>query len=278
MFIAVHRWFHSAMTNTPTTLRAVMARLRDPQGGCPWDLKQDHQSLAKYLREEAAEVLDALASHVPGEARSEAHLKEELGDLWLQVVFHAQLAAERSAFDLEGIERAIVAKLVRRHPHVFGDEQVAGAEGVLVAWEAIKAQERAEKGEAAERRLLEGLPASLSPLEEGMEIGRRCAKVGFEWPDLDGVMDKVAEELDELRAESEPQRVEEEFGDLLFSLVQWARFKGLDPDRALRRQMMRFKDRFAKVEDDARAAGGWEHRTLEQMEAAWQAAKKEKRG
>lgn len=262
---------------TPSTLRAVMARLRDPEGGCPWDLKQDHQSLAKYLREEAAEVLDALAAHVPGDAASESHLKEELGDLWLQVAFHAQLAAERGAFDLDDIERAIVDKLVRRHPHVFGEVAVADAEGVTATWEAIKAEERAAKGEPAERRLLEGLAASLSPLEEAMEIGRRCAKVGFEWPDLEGVMDKVAEELEELRAESEPERVEAEFGDLLFSLIQWARYKGLDPDRALRRQMMRFKSRFETVEDDARAAGGWERRTLDQMEAAWQAAKRTQR-
>ena len=262
---------------TPTTLRAVMARLRDPQKGCPWDLKQDHQTLAKYLREEAAEVLDALASHRPGDAASEAHLKEELGDLWLQVAFHAQVASERGAFDLDGVEAAIVEKLVRRHPHVFGEAEVAGAEGVVANWEAIKAHARAAKGEPGERRLLEGLPASLSPLEEAMEIGRRCAKVGFEWPDLDGVMDKVAEELEELRAESEPQRVEDEFGDLLFSLIQWARKKGLDPDRALRRQMLRFKGRFEQVEDDARAAGGWEARSLDQMEAAWQAAKRQEK-
>lgn len=258
----------------PATLRDVMARLRDPEGGCPWDLKQDHQSLAKYLREEAAEVLDALAAHRPGDPASEAHLQEELGDLWLQVVFHAQLAAERGAFDLDGVERAIVEKLVRRHPHVFGEVEVDGPEGVLANWEAIKAQERAAKGEAPERRLLEGLPASLSPVETAMEIGRRCAKVGFEWPDLDGVLDKVAEELAELKAETEPQRVEDEFGDLLFSLLQWARKAGIDPDRALRRQMARFKGRFAAVEDDARAAGGWEARTLDQMEAAWQAAKR----
>lgn len=260
-----------------TTLHSVMARLRDPERGCPWDLKQDHQTLAKYLREEAAEVLDALASHQPGDAASEVHLKEELGDLWLQVAFHAQLASERGAFNLDDVERAIVDKLVRRHPHVFGDVEVDGAEGVLVNWEAIKAEERAAKGQAPERRLLEGMPASLSPMEEAMEIGRRCAKVGFEWPDLDGVMDKVAEELGELRAESEPRRVEEEFGDLLFSLIQWARYKGLDPDRALRRQMARFKNRFEKVEDDAHANGGWERRTLEQMEAAWQAAKRKSR-
>ena len=256
----------------PTTLRAVMAALRNPETGCPWDLKQDHQSLARYLREEAAEVLEALAAHTPGDAPSEAHLCEELGDLWLQIAFHAQLAADRGAWDLHAVEAGIVAKLVRRHPHVFGEVAVAGSDEVLTNWAAIK---REEKGlTEAEPRLLEGIPAALSPLEEAMEIGRRCAKVGFEWPDLDGVLDKVKEEVAELQAESDPVRVEEEFGDVLFSLVQWARKKGVDPDVALRRQMLRFKGRFAHVEDDARAAGGWEHRDLDQMETAWQAAKR----
>lgn len=257
---------------TPTTLRAVMAALRKPETGCPWDLKQDHQSLARYLREEAAEVLDALAAHVPGDAAREAHLCEELGDLWLQVAFHAQLAADRGAWDLHDVEAAIVAKLVRRHPHVFADVAVEGAEGVLTNWAAIKREEKGLHGEDA--RLLEGIPASLSPLEEALEIGRRCAKVGFEWPDLEGVLDKVKEEVAELQAESDPVRVEEEFGDVLFSLMQWARKKGVDPDVALRRQMLRFRARFTHVEDDARAAGGWEQRNLDQMEAAWQAAKK----
>ncbi len=258
----------------PRTLRALMSALRQPVRGCPWDLRQDHQSLAKYLREEAAEVLDALAAHVPGEEASERHLREELGDLWLQVVFHAQMAADRGAWDLHDVEEAVVDKLVRRHPHVFGEAEVDGAEGVLSAWEAIKAQERSERGLPGERRLLEGLAASLSPLEEALEIGHRCAKVGFEWPDLAGVLDKVREEIAELQAESDPVRVEEEFGDVLFSLVQWARKMGVDPDRALRRQMARFKGRFERVEDDARGAGGWERRSLEDMEAAWQAAKR----
>ena len=256
----------------PTTLRAVMAALRKPETGCPWDLKQDHQSLARYLREEAAEVLDALAAHVPGDGAREAHLCEELGDLWLQIAFHAQLAADRGAWDLHDVEAAIVAKLVRRHPHVFADVAVEGAEEVLTNWAAIKREEKGLHGE--EPRLLEGIPASLSPLEEALEIGRRCAKVGFEWPDLEGVLDKVKEEVAELQAESDPVRVEEEFGDVLFSLMQWARKKGVDPDVALRRQMLRFRARFAHVEDDARAAGGWERRDLDQMEAAWQAAKK----
>jgi MazG family protein len=256
----------------PTTLRAVMAALRKPETGCPWDLKQDHQSLARYLREEAAEVLDALAAHRPGDPATEAHLCEELGDLWLQIAFHAQLAADRGAWDFHEVERTVVEKLVRRHPHVFAEVDVAGAEEVLTNWAAIK---REEKGLAPEHepRLLEGIPASLSPLEEALEIGRRCAKVGFEWPDLEGVLDKVKEEVAELQAESDPVRVEEEFGDVLFSLMQWARKKGVDPDAALRRQMLRFRARFRHVEDDARAAGGWENRDLDQMEAAWQLAK-----
>lgn len=258
----------------PTTLRAVMAALRKPETGCPWDLEQDHQTLARYLREEAAEVLDALAAHVPGDPAKERALREELGDLWLQIAFHAQMAEDRGAWDLHEVEAGIVEKLVRRHPHVFADVEVDGSGEVLSNWEVIKADERAGKGEPAERGLLEGMPASLSPLEEAMEIGKRCAKVGFEWPDLDGVLDKVHEELAELQQESAADRVESEFGDVLFSLVQWARKKGVDPDRALRRQMGRFRERFLRVEADARAHGGWETRSLDQMEAAWQAAKR----
>ncbi len=255
---------------TPATLSALMAALRHPAAGCPWEMEQDHQSLAKYLREEAEEVLVTLAAHVPGDGASEQHLRDELGDLWLQVVFHARMAADRGAWDLHDVERAAVEKLVRRHPHVFGDVAVEGSDEVLTNWDAIKQEERGGR----EKRLLEGIPASLSPLEEAMTIGKKVAKVGFEWPDLEGVLDKVIEEVGELQAESDPVRVEEEFGDVLFSLVQWARKKGVDPDRALRRQLARFKARFEHVEDDARANGGWEHRDLDQMEAAWQAAKR----
>lgn len=253
----------------PTTLRAVMAALRHPERGCPWDLKQDHQSLARYLREEAAEVLDVLAVHREDDPASEAKLREELGDVWLQVAFHAQLAEERGAWSLADVERDIVEKLVRRHPHVFAEVQAETPEEVLVNWAAIKTQERS--GE--EKRHLE-MPASLSPLEEAMEIGRRCAKVGFEWKHLDDVLDKVREEIGELQAETELGRVEEEFGDVLLSLCQWARRKGIDPDRALRRQMVRFRGRFAQVEDHALAHGGWEAQDLEGMEAVWQEAKK----
>jgi MazG family protein len=259
---------------TPSSLRAIMSALRKPEEGCPWDLKQDHQSLAKYLREEAAETLDALAAHVPGDKEKERHLREELGDLWLQVLFHAQLAQERGAWDIHDVERIIVEKLVRRHPHVFAEVEVADAEEVLLNWKEIKKGEKAELGHDTETRLLDGIAKSLSPLEEAMEIGRRCAKVGFEWPDLEGVLDKVKEEIAELQEESEMVRVEEEFGDVIFSLVQWARKKGLDPDRALRRQMRRFRDRFEKVEDYALEAGGWETQDLQRLEAVWQSAKR----
>ena len=253
-----------------------MAALRNPETGCPWDLKQDHQSLARYLREEAAEVLEALAEHRPGEGVTEAHLCEELGDLYLQIAFHAQLAEDRGAWDLHDVERTVVEKLVRRHPHVFAQVAVEGAEEVLTNWAAIKREERGHTPEN-EPRLLEGIPATLSPMDEALEIGRRCAKVGFEWPDLEGVLDKVKEEVAELQAESDPVRVEEEFGDVLFSLMQWARKKGVDPDVALRRQMVRFKGRFRAVEDDARAHGGLDQRTLEEMDAAWQAEKRRSR-
>jgi len=258
---------------TPSSLRAVMSALRKPVTGCPWDLEQDHQSLARFLREEAAEVLDALAAHIPGDPEKERHLCEELGDLWLQVVFHAQLAQERGAWDFHDIEAMIVEKLVRRHPHVFADVAVSDAADVLVNWAAIKKDEKAGRGEIERRRLLDGIPGSLSPLDEAMEIGKRCAKVGFEWPDLDGVLDKVKEEIQELQAETEMDRVESEFGDVLFSLVQWARKKGVDPDRALRRQMQRFRGRFRGVEDFAEGAGGWEAQNLDGLEAAWQRAK-----
>ncbi len=251
-----------------------MTILRDPVRGCPWDAKQDHQTLAEHLREEAAETLDAIAAHRPGDPELERHLCEELGDLWLQIAFHAQLAQERGAWDLHDVERMGVEKLVRRHPHVFADVDVESAEDVLVNWAAIKKQEKADLGQEQHKRLLDGMTPSLSPLDEAFEIGHRCAKVGFDWPDLEGVLDKVREEIGELQAESDMERVEAEFGDVLFSLVQWARKKGLDPDLALRRQIRRFRGRFTAVEDMAMAKGGWEAQDPGSLEAAWQAAKR----
>jgi len=257
----------------PATLRAIMEKLRGPRG-CPWDREQTHDSLAPCLAEEAAEALDAIAGLTPGDGASEAHLCEELGDLWLQVAFHALLAQERGTFDMHDVEAGIVQKLLRRHPHVFGSATAETSGDVLANWRAIKEEERAAAGEThGETSLLDDAKAGLSSMAEAMEMGRRCAKVGFDWPDVGGVLEKVKEEIAELTAESEPARVEEEFGDVLFSLVQWARQKKIDPDLALRRQMERFRKRFRHVEATAMEAGGWENVGMERMEAAWQKGK-----
>jgi MazG family protein len=259
-----------------------MDRLRAPNG-CPWDREQTHQSLAECLREEASEVLDAIAALNPDGPYDPSlyrHLCEELGDLWLQVAFHACLADEVGAFDMHDVEKMIVEKLVRRHPHIFGDCIAQDSGQVLANWQAIKEEEKIERGESAQKGLLEKMPTSISSMDIAMEIGYQCAKVGFDWPNIDGVLEKVTEELAELQEEDNKDnedsqaRVEAEFGDLLFSLVQWARHKKIDPDLALRKQMARFKQRFAHVEKMAQSSGGWENIDLVQMEAAWQEAKK----
>ena len=246
-----------------------MDRLLAP-GGCPWDKEQTHQTLARFLREETAEVLDAIVRHSPCDPLADAHLCEELGDLWLQIVFHACLANQRGAFDLHDVEVMVVEKLIRRHPHVFGDVQVEDSSQVLDNWQAIK---RSEKGISDNDYLLAEIPQNLSSLDAAMEIGHICAKVGFDWPSIDGVLGKVVEEVAELQAEDDPVRIEAEFGDVLFSLIQWARHKQIDPDMALRHQMDRFTKRFKHVEECAKNAGGWKNCTLEQMEMAWEKAK-----
>jgi MazG family protein len=248
-----------------------MDRLRAPDG-CPWDREQTHRTLARFLREEAAEVLDAIVEHRPNELETEIHLCEELGDLWLQVVFHACLAEERGAFDIHDVETMVVEKLLRRHPHVFGNAQAENSGQVLANWQTIKRLERENSGQK-ESGLLEKISADLSSIDEAVEIGRRCANVGFDWPDLCGVLEKVKEEIAELTAESDQDRVEEEFGDVLFSLIQWARHKKVDPDSALRGQMARFKRRFKYVEKRANEAGGWGNVNMDQMETAWESAK-----
>jgi len=259
-----------------------MDRLRAPNG-CPWDREQTHQSLAECLREEASEVLDAIAalySKGLDEPSLYRHLCEELGDLWLQVAFHACLADEAGRFDMHDVEKMVVEKLVRRHPHIFGDCIAENSDQVLANWQAIKEVEKGKVGESAQKGILEKMPASLSSMDIAMEIGHLCAKVGFDWPSIDSVLEKVSEELAELQdednrdSEDSYARVEAEFGDLLFSLVQWARHKKIDPDLALRKQIARFKQRFAHVEKMAQSAGGWGNIDLAQMEAAWQEAKK----
>jgi XTP/dITP diphosphohydrolase len=252
-------------------LVAVVARLRDPESGCPWDQEQTHASLVPYVLEEAHEVADAIRHG------DDAHLAEELGDLLLQVVLHAQIASEAGRFDLAQIARGISAKLVRRHPHVF-----AGA--VRASWEAIKEEERAGAGA--------GIPSSASPLSDrlagkvrgqpslagAMTISRKAAAAGFEWDDLNGVWAKVHEELDELKeAVAEAQtsgdtaHAEEELGDLLFTLVNVARWCGLDPEAGLAGTNRRFLDRFSRVE--AALGGNLKGRSIQELEGLWREAK-----
>ncbi len=251
-------------------LVAVMARLRDPQGGCPWDLAQTPQTLRKYVIEEAYEVVEAI------EGGSPTKLAEELGDLLLQVVFHAQLARESGAFVLGDVTRAIVEKLIRRHPHVFGTVSVSGEDEVLKNWEQIK---RGEPGYEDRVGILDGIPPALPALMRALEVSKRVVKVGFEWPTVNEVLDKVEEEIKELRVEiasGETARAADELGDLLFTLVNVARHLKIDPEDALRRMTQRFAARFRHIErraaETSRAVSDL---SLEEMEAVWQAAKGE---
>ena len=250
-------------------LRLLMARLRGPDG-CPWDKEQTPQTLRKYVIEEAYEVVEAIDSG------SASKLSEELGDLLLQVVFHAQLASETGTFALSEVTRSIVEKLVRRHPHVFGTVQVSGSDQVLTNWEQIK---RAEPGYEDRTSLLDGIPPALPALMRALEVSRRVVKVGFEWPGVGEVLDKVEEEIGELRAEiaaGETGRAADELGDLLFTLVNIARQLKIDPEDALRRMTLRFAKRFGSIE---RFASGTNRAvsdlTLDEMEAVWQQAKRE---
>ncbi len=247
-----------------------MARLRDPQGGCPWDLQQTHQTLKKYVIEEAYEVVEAVDLDDFGK------LCEELGDLMLQAVFHAQLADEADQFDINDVTRVITEKLIRRHPHVFGDVQVADADHVLRNWEQIK---RGEQGNQDRKSILDGIPPALPALMRALEVSKRVVKVGFEWPDVSQVLDKVQEEIEELRAEitgGDTARAAEELGDLLFTLVNVARKLGADPEEALRQMTVRFASRFRVIEQHAQAQGRTlEELSLDEMETVWQAAKRE---
>lgn len=251
------------------SLVAVMAHLRDPVGGCPWDREQTPQTLRRYVIEEVYEVVEAIDSGVP------AKVREELGDLLLQVVFHAQLANETGEFDIGGVTESIVEKLVRRHPHVFGDVQVSGSGEVLANWGEIK---RAEPGYEDRTSVLDGIPKDLPALARAQEISRRAVKIGFEWPALADILDKVDEELAEMRAEiaaGETQKAAEELGDLLFTLVNVARRLDMDAEDALRQMTRRFADRFRRIEDHARATGrAVSDLPLSEMEQLWQAAKR----
>jgi len=251
-------------------LEEVVARLRDPQGGCPWDLEQTHQSLVPYVLEEAHEVADAIRYG------DDSHLKEELGDLLLQVVLHARIAGEDNRFDLNAVAEAISAKLIRRHPHVFADGEASDSEAVRRSWEAIKAAERGEQIPSASplSDQLAGKVRGQPALAGAMTISKKAAKAGFEWDDMAGVWDKVHEELDELKeavASGDKAHAQEELGDLLFTLVNVARWCGIDPESGLAGTNHRFLDRFSRVE--AALEGNLQGRSIKELEGLWQQAK-----
>ncbi|HEY3331289.1 MAG TPA: nucleoside triphosphate pyrophosphohydrolase [Capsulimonadaceae bacterium] len=254
------------------SLLNIMARLREPDTGCPWDREQTPETLRKYVLEEAYEVLDALDSGDPDK------YAEELGDLLLQVAFHAQLAREDYTFTIDDVIGHIVNKLIRRHPHVFGDLSVSGAEEVLVNWEAIKLT---EKGYEDRKSVLDGVVRALPALTRAQEISKKAAKAGFEWESIDGVFEKLHEEIAELheaRAKGNHAEVANELGDLLFTVVNLARFEKVDAEDALQRMVNRFIDRFKRIEDSAAEQGlKIEELTQSEMEVIWQQAKREQR-
>jgi MazG family protein len=251
----------------------ISDRLRLPDG-CPWDREQTHQSLRNHLLEEAYEVYDAL------EAGATPDLAEELGDLLLQVVLHAQLAAEEGVFDLTDVQATLATKIVRRHPHVFGEAEARTASDVNRQWEQVKAAERAEAGEtAATKGALDGISGSMPALAASREMQERAANIGYDWPSIEGVLDKVIEETEELReaeAADDAPGWAEEFGDLLFVLVNVARKRGVDAEAAMRAANAKFRRRFGSVERAA-AAQGVTLRELDfaALDALWDAAKAE---
>lgn len=250
-------------------LLAIMDRLRDPAGGCPWDLEQDFASIAPYTIEEAHEVADAI------ERQAWDELKGELGDLLFQSVFHARMAAEAGLFDFSDVVRAISDKMVSRHPHVFGDESRDKTAAQQTAdWETVKAAERAGR---AERGTLDGVALGLPALTRAVKLQRRAARVGFDWPTTDEVIAKIAEEtreLTEARDRLGPAEVAEEFGDLLFVMANLARHLEVDPEAALRAANAKFTRRFGHIEARLAERGlRPEQSTLAEMDALWDEAK-----
>jgi nucleoside triphosphate diphosphatase len=254
----------------------IMAALRTPRTGCPWDLEQNFSTIAPYTIEEAYEVADAI------ERGDFDDLRDELGDLLLQVVFHARMAEERELFDFGGVVQAITEKLVRRHPHVFGDAGSLGTEAVNALWERIKAQEKAERAArrshtAPESVTLGGVPANLPALTRALKLQQKAGKVGFDWNDPHAVLAKIREEADEIEAElasGARQDAASEVGDLMFAVVNLARHLGADPEAALRETNRKFERRFRYIEEALSATGKTPSQsTLAEMDALWNEAK-----
>lgn len=265
------------MTYTVDDLLYLMARLRNPETGCPWDLKQDFSSVVPHTIEETFEVADAI------EREDWPHVREELGDLLFQVIFYAQMGREQSLFDFSDITHGLVEKLIRRHPHVFPEgtlhsQRKPGSEPDMDAinrnWDVIK---QAEKKDAPTRALLDDVPVTFPALTRAFKLQKKAASVGFDWPDVDGVLDKIREELAEVEQELESgdqQALEGEIGDLLFAVINLARHRGINPEISLRGTNNRFYQRFGFVESAAEKAGGWDKLAPGEMNAAWDAAKR----
>ena len=257
-------------------LLLIMQKLRTPETGCPWDLKQNFKSIAAYTIEEAYEVVDAI------ERDDMDDLKDELGDLLLQVVFHARMAEEAGLFDFHDVAQAVSEKMMRRHPHVFADKTGKSIDDVKNSWEVIKAKEKEAKTGGVPQSLLEDIPSALPGMTRSVKLQKRAARVGFDWPETSHVLDKIHEEVEELHEASEhltQDKIEEEFGDLLFVMANLARHMKLCPETALRRANAKFTRRFERIEALLSEAGKTPDQSdLAEMDALWDRAKAEERG
>jgi MazG family protein len=260
-------------------LVSVMARLRAP-GGCPWDREQTYASLSQYLLEETYETFDAI--HEADETGDTANLREELGDLLLQVVFHSTIAAERGDFTIGQVAAGVTQKLVLRHPHVFGDTKLEKAQDVLDNWDELKANERKSSGKVEKERnsILDEVTAHFPALLEGLKLTKKAAKVGFDWKNIEQVFEKLDEEIFELKSaikERDPVHISEELGDLLFVIVNLARKLDVEPETALKKTNRKFRKRFNFVESELKARGEKpEDASLEEMDRLWNRAKEQK--
>jgi nucleoside triphosphate diphosphatase len=252
------------------TLIQIMARLRTPESGCPWDIEQTFASIAPYTIEEAYEVADAISR-----GDLDRGLPDELGDLLLQVVFHARMAEEQGRFDFGDVVKAITEKLIRRHPHVFADAGKLAPDQVKELWHEIKAQERAERGDTDQKRALDGVPLALPALTRAQKLQEKAARVGFDWSEARDVLAKIAEETREIEPVLEdPDAASEEIGDLIFAAVNLARHAKVDAEAALRAASIKFERRFRSIEDALAAQGrAPSDATLDEMETLWNKAK-----
>jgi len=249
-------------------LLEIMQRLRDPESGCPWDIKQDFSTIAPYTIEEAYEVADAIARD------NMADLKDELGDLLFQVVFHAQMASEQGSFNFDDVHQAVCDKMIRRHPHVFADLEIRDEVHQTQVWEDYKADERKQKGQHS---LMDGVPAGMAELQRAVKLQKRARKVGFDWGSPDPVLDKFDEELAEMRsamASGDRDAMEDELGDLLFVATNLARQLDIDPAAALRRSNGKFETRFRAMEEAAGGQNALDAMELDAMEDLWQTTKR----